>query len=262
MSQPDVRATDGTVTSTVADGIGLVEFFHPKGNSLPGALLRLLATTIAETAANPAVRVIGLRSGGEGPYCAGASFDELVAINDAATGKEFFLGFARVTLAIVRSRVPVVTRVHGRVAGGGIGIVAASDYAIATQKAQLRLSELAVGIGPFVVGPAIERRIGPGAYAAMALDVEWRSADWALARDLYAQVHPDVAALDAAFHAMLQALAAANPDATSGIKRVLTRGTEGWEQLLDERAAMSGSLVLSEHTRKAIAEFRERNASR
>ena len=255
---PPVAPSDGTVTASVVNGVGTVTFGHPKGNSLPGALLRAIAAAIADTARRADVRVVALRSTGAGPFCAGASFDELIAIRDEREGKEFFLGFARIILAMIRAPQPVVTRVQGKAAGGGIGIIAASDYAIASDAAQLRLSELAVGIGPFVVGPAIERRVGPGAFGAMALDVEWRDAAWGRAHDLYAQVHPDTAALDAAFDAFVAKLAAANPEATARLKAACWEGTEHWDALLDARAAMSGKLVLGEYTRRAIAEFQKR----
>lgn len=258
MSVADEFPKEGRVASGAADGIGVVEFSHPKGNSLPAALLRSLATAITETGARSDVRVVSLRSSREGPFCAGASFDELVAIQDERHGKEFFLGFARVVLAMIRCPKPIVTRVQGKVVGGGVGLVAASDYVIATEHAPLRLSELAVGIGPFVVGPAIERKIGPGALGAMALDADWRSAKWALDVGLYAQVHDGVHGLDSAYDGFLANLARSNAEATARIKQTLWEGTEHWDRLLDERAAMSGRLVLSEHTRRAIDAFRNR----
>jgi methylglutaconyl-CoA hydratase len=256
MLRTDEYPTEGSVAASVAAGIGTVEFAHPKGNSLPGALLRKLAETIAEVGKRDDVRVVALRSGRAGAFCAGASFDELVGIQDERHGKEFFLGFARVTLAMIRCPKPVVTRVQGRVVGGGVGLVAASDYVVAFDQAQLRLSELAVGIGPFVVGPAIERKIGPGAFGAMALDADWRSAEWALETGLYSQIHDSVPGLDSAYDGFVQTLAKANPDATARIKGILWRDTDDWDALLDERAAMSGKLVLSDHTRKAIQAFK------
>jgi len=247
---------DGSVSLQVNAGVATIRFGHPKSNALPGLLLRTLAMTIADAAARDGVRVMVLRSEGSGAFCAGASFDELVAIGDADTGKEFFLGFARVILAMIHVPVPIVTAVQGKVAGGGVGLVAASDYAIGVEKASLKLSELAVGIGPFVVGPVIEHKIGVAAYGAMSLDADWRDAAWAERHGLYAQVVPDAAALDAAVAARAAQLAAANPEAVRGIKQVLWRGTEHWPDLLDERAAMSGQLVLSEYTRAAIAKFK------
>jgi methylglutaconyl-CoA hydratase len=258
MMNPDAYPSEGSVSASVANGIGVVEFSHPKGNSLPGALLRKLATTIADTGKCDDVRVVSLRSGGVGTFCAGASFDELSRIEDERQGKEFFLGFARVVLAMIRCPKPIVTRVQGKVAGGGVGVVAASDYVIATEQSALRLSELAVGIGPFVVGPAIERKVGAGTFGAMALDADWRSAQWARDVGLYAQIHDGVPGLDAAYDGFVQALSKANPEATRLIKSTLWLGTDHWDQLLDERAAMSGKLVLSEFTRKAIAAFKAR----
>ena len=258
MSLTDEYPKEGSVESVVADGVAAVEFWHPKGNSLPGTVLRRIAEQIAEMGQRDDVRVIALRSAREGPFCAGASFDELAAIKDEAQGKEFFLGFARVILAMIRCPKPIVTRVQGKVVGGGVGVVAASDYVIATDKAQLRLSELAVGIGPFVVGPAIQRKIGPGAFSAMALDADWRSAKWAVEVGLYAQIQDSISGLDSAFDGFVQTLAKSNPEATARIKATLWEGTDDWDRLLDERAIMSGTLVLSDYTRRAIEAFRNR----
>lgn len=248
----------GEVRSDIADGIATLSFYHPKGNSLPGALLADLAAGVARLGADPVVRVIVLRSEGAGPFCAGASFDELAGIGDAAQGKVFFSGFATLILAMRRCPRPIVTRVHGKVAGGGVGVVAASDYVVATRTAALRLSELAVGIGPFVVGPVIERKIGPGAFSAMALDAAWRDAAWGERFGLYAKVCDDDAALDAEVTAIAGSLAKANPEAIALLKEIFWKDTPAWDALLEERAAMSGRLVLSEHTRRAIEAFRNR----
>jgi len=246
---------EGSVQVVVADAVAHVRFHHPKGNSLPGALLRRIAEQVTAAGARDDVRVIVLRSEGSGPFCAGASFDELKAIADRAMGREFFLGFARLILAMTRCPRPVIARVHGKAVGGGVGVVAAADYAIAVESASLRLSELAVGIGPFVVGPVIERKIGMGRFEAMAIDADWRSAAWGEQAGLYARVVPSVAELDEAVERFAAKLAASNPAALAQIKRACWAGTEQWDALLDERAAISGELVLSEFTRTAIAAF-------
>ncbi|MDF1502041.1 enoyl-CoA hydratase/isomerase family protein [Roseisolibacter sp. H3M3-2] len=246
----------GLVATETADGIATVRFGHPKGNSLPGAILRELAAQVRRAGQDPAARVIVLRSEGTGPFCAGASFDELVAIDSPERGREFFSGFAGVILAMLRAPKFVLTRVHGKTTGGGVGLVAASDYAIATAGAACKLSELAVGIGPFVVGPVIEKRIGNAAFAQMAVDADWRDARWAHTHGLYATLVDDVAALDAAVDAMARRLAGFNPEAMADIKRVAWEGTETWDALLAERAEISGRLVLSEFTRSAIAKFK------
>jgi methylglutaconyl-CoA hydratase len=247
---------DGLVTVEHADGIATVRFGHPKSNALPGVLLRSLADAIRAAGDDPAVRVIVLRSGGHGPFCAGASFDELVAIGDEAEGQRFFSGFAGVILAMLRAPKFVIARVHGKTAGGGVGLVAASDYAIATRGASAKLSELAVGIGPFVVGPIIEKKIGTAAFGAMAVDADWRSADWAHQHGLYSRLVDNATELDAQVDALARRLAAFNPEAMAEIKRITVAGTERWDTLLAERAAMSGRLVLSTFTREAIAKFK------
>ena len=249
----------GFLVASVADGVATVRFGHPKGNSLPGALLRSLALVIDELAGNAEARVIVLRSEGTGPFCAGASFAELTSIQDAATGKEFFLGFARLILAMRRCPKFVLTRVHGRVVGGGVGIVAASDYALATTAAAVKLSELAVGIGPFVVGPVIERKIGLGGLQALAVDAaSFRDAEWAERRGLYSRVVETVPELDAALDTLAATLARSNPEAMARMKATFWEGTEHWDRLLPERAEMSGTLVLSDFTRAALAAFASR----
>ena len=248
----------GSVSSVSDGGITDVCFGHPKSNSLPSTVLRSLADAITAAGERPDTRVIVLRSYGAGAFCAGASFDELVAIRDAVMGKEFFMGFARVILAMTRCPKPIITRVQGKVVGGGVGVVAASDYAIATSNASLRLSELAVGIGPFVVGPVIERKIGPGAFVPMAIDADWRDAHWGERHGLYAGLADDVASLDRNVSAVAAKLAAANPEAVARIKRIAWAGTDDWPRLLEERSEMSGTLVLSEYTRNAIAAFSAR----
>lgn len=249
---------DGYVQTTIADGIGTIEFFHPKSNALPSAILRDLAAAVSAVGADPTARVIVLRSGGSGPFCAGASFDELTAIDSPEQGQEFFSGFARVILAMIRAPKFVISRVHGKAAGGAVGLIAASDFSMALTHASAKLSELAVGIGPFVVGPVIEKKIGLAAFGAMSVDADWRDAAWGERHGLYAKLFADVAAMDDAVLQLATTLAASNPEAMAMLKRVFWAGTEQWDTLLAERAAMSGTLVLSAFTRRAIGAFKTR----
>lgn len=253
---PIESGPDGYVRTHVAAGIGRIEFYHPKSNSLPGAVLQELAATVTAVSQNPAVRVIVLQSAGTGPFCAGASFDELAAIETPEQGQRFFSGFAGVILAMIRAPQFIISRVHGKAAGGAVGLIAASDFSFAVEKASAKLSELAVGIGPFVVGPVIEKKVGLASFSQMAVDADWRDAEWCERRGLYAKVVPDSLALDAAVDAQATMLAHANPEAMAMMKRVFWAGTEQWETLLAERAAMSGTLVLSDFTRHAISAFK------
>ncbi len=242
----------GSVRSDVSKGVAIITFTHPKSNSLPGRLLAELARSVTEAGENPDARVILLRSEGEGAFCAGASFAELQAISDAESGKRFFMGFVNLILAMIRAPKFVVTRVHGKAVGGGVGIVSASDYAIASSAASLKLSELAVGLGPFIVGLPIQKKVGMGAFAAMSVDADWRDAAWGYSHGLYAEVHPDNAALDAAVDRRVEALAASNPEAMAALKKVFWEGTDNWETELSQRAGMSGTLVLSGFTSRAV----------
>jgi methylglutaconyl-CoA hydratase len=259
MAPSSSALTDGRVQTSVSNGIGTVEFSHPKGNSLPAKLLNELAAAIATLGNDPAARVIVLRSAGDSTFCAGASFDEFTAVATPEAGKEFFSGFARVILAMIRAPKFVLTRVQGRAAGGAIGVIAASDYSIATTAAQVKLSELQVGIGPFVVGVVIEHKLGRAPFQFLGVHADWHDAAWCERHGLYAMLTNDIPSLDAAVDAHAKRLAAANPEAMAEMKRVFWRGTEGWESLMAERAAMSGRMVLSDFTRAALEKFRARD---
>ena len=256
---PPAPPAPGAVRLDVAAGVATIQFSHPKGNSLPSALLRRLAATVDALATNDEARVIVLRSEEPGPFCAGASFDELRAITDAVAGREFFMGFARLILAMRRAPKFIIARIHGRTVGGGVGVVAASDFAVAHESAQVKLSELAVGIGPFVVGPVIERKIGLAAFQTLAVDAtEWRDAAWAERRGLFSRVVDAPAALDAVVDGLATRLAGSNPDAMAHMKAAFWHGTEHWDELLEKRAEMSGTLVLSDFARRALAAFAAR----
>jgi methylglutaconyl-CoA hydratase len=247
--------TAGSVTVEIHDSIAFVRFEHPKSNSLPAALLRSMADEINKLAGNSGVKAIVLRSAGTAAFCAGASFDELAAVQDAAAGKEFFSGFAKVILAMTRAPQFVLTRVQGKVTGGGVGLIAASDYSVAVKGASLKLSELAVGIGPFVIGPVVERRVGTGPFTDLAIDADWRDAAWGARHGLYSHVYDSIEDMDTALAKLMDFLAAANPEAIRQMKKVFWADTEHWEELLDKRAAISGALALSVHTRAAIERF-------
>jgi len=241
------------------NGIGTITFGHPMSNSLPGKILRKLAETITELGKNDAVKVIILKSEGEKAFCAGASFDELISINDFETGKAFFSGFAHVINACRTCPKLIIGRVQGKAVGGGVGVASAVDYCLATKHAEIKLSELAVGIGPFVVGPAVERKIGLSAMSELAINAtEWRSADWAKRKGLYTDVFDNEADLDKEIVRLSQQLAKSNPEAMHLLKKVFWQGTEHWNELLIERAEISGKLVLSEFTRNAINAFKKK----
>lgn len=250
---------EGSVALVVDDsGVGTITFAHPLSNSLPGHLLRKLAQTITAAGNDPRVSVIVLRSAGEKAFCAGASFDELVAIENLEQGTVFFSGFAAVINAMRRAPKFVLCRVQGKAVGGGVGIAAAADHTFATTNADVKLSELAVGIGPFVVGPAVERKIGTSAFMQLSIDATaWQSAAWATQKGLYTGFYATVAEMDAAIATLAASLAKSSPEAMADLKRVFWEGTQHWDHLLAERAGISGALVLSDFTRNAIAKFKK-----
>lgn len=247
----------GSVDTDVRDGIATITFQHPAHNSLPGKLLAELAQSIRLAGQDKVVRVIVLKSGGDRTFCAGASFDELISIKDFETGKAFFMGFARVINAMRTCPKFIIGRVQGKTVGGGVGVAAATDYCLATKYASVKLSELAIGIGPFVVGPAVERKLGSSGMQQLAINAtEWQSADWARQRGLYADVYDTAEEMDKAVEDLAQKLAASNPEAMRQLKEVFWGGREDWDTLLEERAAASGRLVLSDFTVNAIEAFK------
>ena len=249
--------SDGYVKVETKQGITSIEFFHPQSNSLPSKILETIAKEIHYAGTHAETRVIILKSAGEKAFCAGASFDELMRINTEKEGEAFFSGFAHVINAIRCCGKFVIARVQGKCVGGGVGLAATADYAIATEGASIKLSELAIGIGPFVVGPAVERKIGKAAFSALAIDAAmWRNSDWAKKKGLFAEVHENIHNMDESINRLAHSLAHANPAAMLELKNIFWQGAENWDKILMERAAISGRLVLSSFTKKAIEKFK------
>lgn len=252
---------EGYVSHEIEHGIATIEFFHPASNSLPSAILTDLAKTINDMGIDNRVKVIVLRSAGDRAFCAGASFEELMAISNVAEGTKFFSGFAHVINAMRKCHKLIIGRVQGKAVGGGVGIIAATDYAIATEESSVKLSELAVGIGPFVVGPAVERKIGVSGFSQLAIDAtEWRSAEWAKRHGLYSEIHKSISDVDDSVNSLADRLAHSSPDAMGQLKKIFWQGTDHWDSLLSERAGVSGRLVLSDFTRNAINAFKSKPA--
>lgn len=240
-------------------GIATIEFGHPLSNSLPGKILQKLAQTITDLGNDNSVKVIVLKSDGEKVFCAGASFDELISIQDFEAGKVFFSGFANVINACRKAPKFIIGRVQGKAVGGGVGLASAVDYCLATRTADVKLSELAVGIGPFVVGPAVERKIGLSAMSELTINAtEWRSADWAKKKGLFVDVFENAVDMDIEIKKLSEKLAQSNPEAMALLKEVFWKGTEDWDQLLAERASISGKLILSDFSVNAINEFKKK----
>ena len=245
------------VEQYIENGIATIEFFHPAHNSLPGDILAKLVEEINRAADDNNVKVVILKSGGERTFCAGASFNELMSINDAETGRIFFSGFANVINAMRKCPKFIIGRIQGKTVGGGVGLASATDYCMASKFASIKLSELNVGIGPFVVGPAVERKLGLSGMSQIAIDANtFYDAEWARQKGLYANVYDSTEALDEAVAAFADNLCKYNPQAMEEMKTVMWRGTENWDELLAERAAISGRLVLSEFTKENLKRFK------
>ena len=240
-------------------GLATVEFYHPLSNSLPGKVLSQLSNTITTLGENDQVKILVLKSSGERAFCAGASFDELISIEDLETGKVFFSGFANVINAMRKCPKLILGRIQGKAVGGGVGLASSVDYCFATKHAAVKLSELAVGIGPFVVGPAVARKLGLAGMSDLAINAtEWRSAEWAATHGLYNDVFESAQEMDDALEALASKLLSSSTEAMKGLKRVFWEGTEHWDELLAERAAVSGELILSQEAKTAINKFKSK----
>lgn len=250
-------SAEGSINIEIKNKIGTIEFYHPKGNSLPGPLLKELSESITELGKNSEARTIVLRSKGDGAFCGGASFDELIAIENKEEGKEFFLGFSHVLNAMRTCPKLIIVRVQGKAVGGGVGLAAGGDYTVAHKSASIKLSELALGIGPFVVGPAVRRKIGVSAFSVLATDAKnWNSAEWAKEVGLFSEVCDSRAQLDKTCANLAHDLATSSPQAMRQLKNMFWQGTENWEELMEQRAETSGELVLSDFTRNFIEDFK------
>ena len=249
--------SNGVLITTIENKIATLEFGHPASNSFPSDLLNRLTNELNNLSKNPDISVIVLKSSGSGAFCAGASFDELLAISNLDEATKFFSGFANVLNAMRNCSKIIIGRIHGKAVGGGVGIAAACDYAFATNESSIKLSELAIGIGPFVIEPAVSRKIGKSATTEMTLEAEWKTAAWANQKGLYAKVFETTSEIDLAMTAFANKLATYNPDALFEMKKVLWEGNENWNTLLYERAEISGKLVLSDFSREALNQFKK-----
>ena len=253
-----IPRSNGSLYTHTENNIATIEFGHDASNSFPSELLGRLTKAFNELSNNESVRVILLKSEGDKAFCAGASFEELIAVTNLEEGKQFFSGFANVINAMRKCKKPIIGRIQGKTVGGGVGLASACDYCLATEAASIKLSELTIGIGPFVIAPAVTRKIGLAAFEALAWDAsQWKNAYWAKEKGLYARVFETITELDKEVQVFAERLASYNPKATQQMKKISWQGTEHWQELLIERAAISGELVLSEFTKKALEKFKK-----
>lgn len=249
----------GNLSTIINNHIAEIEFGHPAGNSFPSELLNRLTNKLNDLSLNKDVHVIVLKSEGEHAFCAGASFDELMAVSNLSEGKKLFSGFANLINAMRTCSKLIIGRVQGKVVGGGVGLACACDYVLASVDASIKLSELTIGIGPFVIAPAIERKMGTAALSELSLNAtEWKNAYWAREKGLYAEVFDNIKELDKEVDLLASKLASYNPKALSEMKKILWKNTDHWDELLIERAKISGELVLSEYTKNALNQFKKR----
>ena len=248
----------GTIETIINGNIATLLFFHPSSNSFPSTLLQQLTDEINALSKNDSVSIIILKSAGTGAFCAGASFDELLSVSNYEEGSRFFSGFANVINAMRKCPKLIIGRIHGKAVGGGVGLASACDYSFATTKSEIKLSEIAIGIGPFVIEPAVSRKIGKMAMSEMTLNpTAWKTSKWAFEKGLFSEVFENIEDLDIRLEEYTNELSSYNPDALLEMKKVLWEGTSHWDSLLYERAAISGRLVLSDFTKSALEKFKK-----
>ena len=248
----------GTIETTINKNIATIEFFHPSSNAFPSSLLQKLTDEIATLGKNESIAIIILKSAGTGAFCAGASFDELLSVSNYEEGSLFFSGFANVINAMRKCPKLIIGRIHGKAVGGGVGLASACDYSFATHKSEVKLSEIAIGIGPFVIEPAVSRKIGKMAMAEMTLNpTVWKTSKWAFEKGLFSEIFETIEELDTRLQDYAKELSSYNQEALLEMKKVLWEGTNNWDSLLYERAAISGRLVLSDFTKNALEKFKK-----
>lgn len=249
--------TQGTIYTNITNKVATITFFHPASNSLPGDLLNHLTETFNRLDTNLDVNIIVLKSDGKKAFCAGASFNELLEVNTMEQGKKFFLGFANLLNSMRKCSKLIIGRAQGKTVGGGVGILAATDYCFATEAASIKLSELSIGIGAFVIAPALERKIGVSALSELSIDaINWKTAYWAKEKGLFARIFENTKEMDQSIDILASKLASYNPEALKEWKKILWKNTDHWDALLKENAEISGKLVLSDFTKKALEKFK------
>ncbi len=226
----------------------VIEFFHPSHNSLHTGLLDKLRIAIDDLEKEESVNCILLKSGGDRTFCAGANFDEMKSISNFDEGKKFFSGFGKVIQSMKKSSKIIVGRIQGKAVGGGVGIIAACDIAFATKFASIRLSELSIGIGPFVIEPAVTRKLGISGFSELTLrPLVWKDALWVKSKGMFSEVFKTTELLDDYVDKYIKSLSSYSPVAIREIKKMLWHGTESWDSLMEKRAEISGELAMKNY---------------
>ncbi|TPN87786.1 enoyl-CoA hydratase/isomerase family protein [Aquimarina algicola] len=253
-----IPQSNGSLYTAIQNSIATIEFGHPASNSFPLELLQRLSNAFRQLSEDDTVKVIILKSEGDRMFCSGASFTALLSITNFDEGKHFFYGFAHVINAMRLCKKPIIGRIQGKTVGGGVGIVAACDYCLATEAASIQLSELTIGIGPFVIEPVVSKKIGDGAFATLAWDAtQWQTAYWAKEKGLFNRVFESITELDKETQIFAEKIASYNPQATQQMKKIRWEGTENWDKLLLQRAEISGELILSDFSKKSLKKFKK-----
>lgn len=245
-----------SVQLNITHNIATISFYSIKSNSFTSIMLHELSQLLDEVSKNETINVVILKSEGEKTFCAGASFDELLQVENEEDASLFFSGFAKVILAMKNCKIPIITRVQGNAVGGGVGIIAASDYAFSLNNCKVKLSELSLGFGPFVIEPAVSRKIGIIAMQNISYNpVEWKNIQWARENNLFQETFETIELMDEKIEIFVNQLSNYSRDALVELKKVFWNNTEHWDKLLYERAAISGKLALSSYTKVKLKEF-------
>jgi len=247
--------TAGNITYTVDNHVAIVFFETESHNSLTLENLKTLADYFNKASEDKNVKIVLLKSGGK-TFCAGANFNQLLSIENFEDGKAFFMGFGNLILAIKKCDKIVVGRIHGKAIGGGVGLTAACDFTIASEFATIRLSELNIGLGPLVIGPMVERKLGLSGLSALSLNPkEWKTAYWAQQKGLFNEVFQTQIQADAYLATYIESMTNTSLQAMTIVKKMLWENTENWDELLESRAEQSAKLLLTRECKSEIAKF-------
>lgn len=251
------------VRTAIADGVATVTLDRAAvHNAFDDATIAELIAALRAVAAEPSARCVVLAAAGRS-YSAGAdlawmarmaSYTEAENLADA-------MQLAELMRTLDGLPKPTVARVQGSAFGGGVGLVACCDIAVAARSAQFCLSEVRLGIVPAVISPYVVAAIGARAARRYFLTAERFDAGTAHALGLVHEVVPEED-LDAAVARVTGALLAGGPAALAHAKRLVARVSAPAvdDALVAETAALIARLRVSAEGREGLAAFLERRA--
>lgn len=233
-------------------------------NAFDDTLIQSLTKAFTRLGKDANVRVIILRAEGSA-FCAGADLNWMQRSVDFSFSENVQDAhhLAAMLKAIYDCPKPVIARVHGAAFGGGVGLVAACDIALATESAKFCLSETRLGLIPAVISPFVVPKIGQTAARRYFLTAEVFSATQAAHLNLVTEVASDEAALDALLAKIVGAILANGPEALSQSKVLLEQITHfAWDRAVDITTKMIAERRASAEGQEGMRAFLEKRSPR